>query len=263
MGTYVVSGAASGIGAATRTRLEAGGHLVIGVDLAGSDIDADLGTPAGRASAAAAVADQVSALAGVVPCAGLGGVTDGDPQLLVSVNYFGAVGLVTELRPLLAAAGESAVVFLSSNSATCQPGWPTDVAAACLTGDEAAARAAASVHEAVQMYPATKAALAGWARTTGIGKDWIGAGIRCNAVAPGLISTPLADQMRADPVLGVFVDAFPSAIGRPGTPEEVAEVIAFLLSPASRLIVGATVVVDGGTDAIINPHHVGAGRSLA
>ena len=58
---------------------------------------------------------------GVVPCAGVAGLTGSDSQLVVSLNYFGAVSLVSGLRPLM---GEgSGAVLISSNSVTCQPGW--------------------------------------------------------------------------------------------------------------------------------------------
>ena len=54
--TAVITGSASGIGAAIRSRLEADGLRVIGIDLAGQEIDADLSTPEGRTSAVAAAA---------------------------------------------------------------------------------------------------------------------------------------------------------------------------------------------------------------
>lgn len=263
MSRYVVTGAASGIGAATTALLRERGHHVIGVDREASAADdtvtVDLSDPAGRDAALTDVGRLLGEdpLAGVVPCAGIAGLTGVDPELMVSVNYFGAVRLVEGLLPALrrgAEAGESpAVVLLSSNSATCQPLWVRGVARACLTGDEGAARSAARGHDAVLVYPATKTALAWWARRVGTTREWAGAGIRVNAVAPGLIATPMTDRLREDPVLAGFADSYPSALRRPGRPEEVAAVIAFLLSPESSLMVGSVVFADGGTDALTHP----------
>ena len=258
---YVVSGGVSGIGAALTTVLRELGHRVTTVDLPGAaaeaDVLADLSTADGRAAAVAGVRARTDVVHGVVPCAGIAGLTGVDSRLVVSVNHFGALALVEGLRPeLLRAAdrGEGpAVVLLSSNSVTCQPGWATEVADACLDADEGTARKQAAELDAVLVYPATKASLARWARREGIGPEWAGSGIRVNAVAPGLIATPMTDRLRDDPELGVFADADPSAIGRPGRPEEIAAAIAFLLSEAASLVVGATLVVDGGTDALLNP----------
>lgn len=256
MGTYVVSGAASGIGAATAALLREQGHEVVTVDLKDADVNADLSTEEGRAEAVAAVRGRASVLHGVVPCAGVAGLTGVDPGLVVSVNYFGALALVRGLREELAAAEGASVVLLSSNSVTCQPGWNADVAAACLRDDEEGARraAAAAGAGAVEVYPATKAALAYWARSEGVKAEWVGAGIRINAVAPGMIDTPMTEGLRRDEKLGVFADAYPTALGRPGRPGEIASVIAFLLSDASSLMVGSVLFADGGTDAILNPH---------
>jgi NAD(P)-dependent dehydrogenase (short-subunit alcohol dehydrogenase family) len=262
MGTYAVTGAASGIGAATTDLLLHRGHRVVTVDRTGGagrvDVVADLATPSGRRAAV----DEVTRLSegrlnGVVPCAGLAGVSGSDSGQLVSVNYFGAVEVVAGLRPALVAAAQAdepaSVVLLSSNSVTCQPGWDIAVAKACLAGDEERARAAAARREAVVVYPATKAALAWWARRDGVGRDWAGSGVRVNAVAPGLVATPMTDGVRRDPFFGRFADRYPTALDRPGRPEEIAATIAFLLSDEASLMVGSVLVADGGTDAITWP----------
>lgn len=257
MGTYAVTGSASGIGAATAALLERRGHRVIGVDRVAADVVADLSTSAGRKEAVDRVLELAGdRLNGVVPCAGVAGMTGTDSRLVVSVNYFGAVEVVEGLRPALAAAaaaGEpAAVVMLASNSTTCQPGWAREVAAACLDDGEEAARSAAATRDSVLVYPATKAALAWWARTAGTGRTWIGAGIRVNAVAPGFIATPMTAEVTADPVLGTFAESYPTAVGRPGRAEEIAAVIAFLLSEEASLLVGSVVFADGGTDALLH-----------
>ncbi|EFQ82349.1 oxidoreductase, short chain dehydrogenase/reductase family protein [Aeromicrobium marinum DSM 15272] len=253
MRTYVVSGAASGIGAATAALLREQGGRVITVDLRDADVVADLSTAEGRAVAVAGVQQLTDVVHGVVPCAGIAGSTGVDAALVVSVNFFGAVELVRGLQPQLAAAGSSAVVLLASNSITGMPGWRASVADLCLTGDEAAARADAAQVESVMVYPATKAALAWWARREGITEQWIGCGIRLNAVAPGMIASPMTDRLLADPEIGPLVEAYPTALGRLGRADEVAQLIAFMLSDANSLMVGSVVYADGGTDAMFHP----------
>jgi NAD(P)-dependent dehydrogenase (short-subunit alcohol dehydrogenase family) len=251
--TYVVSGAASGIGAAAAALLRGQGDRVITVDLHDADVTADLGTPDGRAAAVAGVRELTDVVHGLVPAAGIAGRTGIASDLLVSVNFFGAVALVRGLHDELAAANGAGVVFLASNSITGMPGWNAPVAQACLRDDEELARTEAAKVESVMVYPSSKAALAWWARREGVKPEWAGAGIRLNAVAPGATETPMVEQMRADPLLGPAVDAYPTAIGRIGRPEEVAATIGFLLSEGAANIVGAVVFVDGGTDAMLHP----------
>jgi NAD(P)-dependent dehydrogenase (short-subunit alcohol dehydrogenase family) len=249
--SYAVTGAASGIGAAVTARLRAAGHQVIGVDLAGSDVDADLGTTAGRASAITAIVERSGgALAGLIPCAGIAGLPGRPGSLLVSVNYFGTVELISGLHDALVAGGGS-VVAISSNSTTCQPGFPLELVDACLSGDESAARDLADQGESLVTYPATKTAIARWIRRNATAPEWIGAGVRLNAIAPGLVETALAAEQRNDATIGPLIEMFPLPIGRGGRPEEIAEAIDFLL--ASEFCVGTVLLVDGGTEALLRP----------
>jgi NAD(P)-dependent dehydrogenase (short-subunit alcohol dehydrogenase family) len=252
--TFVLTGVASGMGRATKDHLEAEGHRVIGVDRADAEVVADLGTAAGRAAAV----EQVTALAGgrldgAAMFAGVVGATGRPGSALVSVNYFGAVVLLEALRPLLAAAGESAALVISSNSVTIQPGWDPEVVTACLSGDEPAARELADRQDSLAAYPATKAALARWVRRSAPGPQWAGAGIRLNALAPGMVETPLVAETRADPVLGSLMEALPLPLGRGGDPAELAALAAFLLGPHGRFFCGSVVLCDGGTEALLRP----------
>jgi NAD(P)-dependent dehydrogenase (short-subunit alcohol dehydrogenase family) len=248
----IVTGSASGMGAATRTRLEQAGQRVIGIDLHDAEIVADLGTPAGRDGAIAAVADLTGgAVDSLVTWAGLTGLTTVTGSALVSVNYFGTVALLTGLRPLLARGDQPAAVAISSNSTTCMPGVPADVAELCLAGDEAGARTAADAAGGIRSYPASKLAVARWVRRNAPTAAWAGAGIMLNALAPGAVETPMLAATRNDPVIGQFVDTFPVPAGRTGQPAELAEFAAFLLGPHARFCCGSVIFVDGGTEALL------------
>ena len=190
MGTIVVTGSASGMGATTSARLSREGHRVIGVDLKDADVVADLSLPEGRQAAIEGVMSRAGgALDGLVTFAGLAGRPGRPGSLVVSVNYFGTVELLAGLRPLLAQGRDAAAVAISSNSTTCQPGVRVDLVDACLAGDEAAAIALADTIASIDVYPATKTAIARWVRRHAPQPDWIGAGITLNAIAPGS-STP-------------------------------------------------------------------------
>ena len=251
MGTFCISGAAGGIGAATRAQLEAAGHRVIGVDLRGSDVDADLSTVEGRAGAVDAVLERCDGvLHGLAPLAGLNGTQGPDPT--VRVNYFGAIALVDGLHDALAAANGSSVVFASSVATTMTPGLSREHADVLLAGDEGAAIESFARHGWLA-YPATKLALSYWLRDQAITPRWIGAGIRVNAVAPGVIDTRMTTSLYEIEGMDAALASIPKPIGRHGRAEEIANVISFLLSPAASYVVGQTWFVDGGTDAALQP----------
>lgn len=89
-------------------------------------------------------------------------------------------------------------------------------------------------------------------RRSAPGPDWAGAGIRLNAVAPGLVETPFVDETRADPVLGQLIGGFPLPLGRGGRADEVAELVCYLLT-GGTFFSGSFLVCDGGTEALLRP----------
>ena len=250
MRTIAVSGSASGIGAAVRARLEASGERVIGIDLRDAEVVADLGTPGGRAAAVAAALEHAGGrLHGVVACAGVGPHV-GVPALVVSVNYFGAVALLEGLRPALAAS-RGAAVAVGSNSALLAAA-DTELADACLAGDEPHARARATAAPGPGAYAGAKLALHRWVRRQATGPAWAGAGVRLNAVAPGATATPLLRAGLDDPILGPAIRAFPVPLGL-GQAPQVAAPIVFLLGPDAAWCCGSILVADGGSEALCAP----------
>lgn len=243
MRTIAVTGSAGGIGSALRKRLEAQGDTVIGIDVRDAEVIADLASGDGRSAMVAAVTEHSGgALGGVVAAAG---VTHDDGALVTSINFFGAVATLEGLRPLLRAGGSA--VAVSSNSTTTQPGLLLEHVEACLGGDEAAARAVAG--HGVGAYGASKLALARWVRRHAITEEWIGAGIRLNAICPGFIDTPMTVDSR-DFILGLG-DLYPIPIGRAGQATEVAGLLAYLLSADAGFFCGSVITMDGGTDATL------------
>jgi NAD(P)-dependent dehydrogenase (short-subunit alcohol dehydrogenase family) len=246
MRAICITGSAGGIGAATRARLEREGARVIGVDVRDAEVIADLSTPTGREAMVAGVADLCGGtLDGLVAAAGI----MGNEPPVVAINYFGAIATLEGLRPLLARGSDASAVAISSNSTTTTPGLPLDLVDVILAGDEAAALAAAGRAPGVFAYPASKLALARWVRHHAPQPDWIGAGIRLNAIAPGVIETPMTKN-DLEFIFGI-PDIFPVPIGRPGRPEEIASLLAYLLSPDAGFFCGSVVFSDGGTDAAV------------
>jgi NAD(P)-dependent dehydrogenase (short-subunit alcohol dehydrogenase family) len=251
MGAIAITGAGSGIGAATRARLQRAGKRVIGVDIRGAEIAADLGKERGRALAAKEViAASSGELQGVVLCAGVG-PSHGSSPLIVSVNYFGAVALLDRLFDHLKAASPAAAVAISSNSATTVPEIPADLVSAMLEGDEGNSRWVAESVDPTLAYAASKLALARAVRRRA--PAWAQAGVRLNAVAPGAVRTPLLEAGLEDPALGPLIRAVPMPVGDFGRPEQIAALIEFLLSDDASFLVGSVVFADGGTDALTRP----------
>ncbi|MGI5328340.1 SDR family oxidoreductase [Actinomadura nitritigenes] len=243
--TYVVTGSASGIGAATARLLREYGADVIGCDLSDAEIQADLSTPDGRQSLVDQVASR-GAIDAVLSIAG-GGKTG-----LLQTNYFGTVATLEGLRPLLAQSESPRAVVVSSTSSLS----PADerVLQACLDGDEAAAvayvEADPSAGSAAGAYGAAKRALNRWVRRVAPTPEWAQAGIALNAVASGVVDTPAASWILASEETRIAVEtAAPQPFGGfPGRPEWVAELICWLAGAGNRFVTGQIIFADGGAE---------------
>lgn len=260
MKTVIVTGAASGMGAAVRRRMLADGCRVIGVDLRDADILADLSTEAGRAAAIDAVLSQSGGrIDQLVCCAGLGPHVD-PATLVASVNYFGVVALLDGLFDALREGTQPCAVVVSSNSATLQSWDGSPLRDAYLANAEAgvlAMLAAAAQAEATRdqagyiAYASSKHAVTAAARQRALA--WGRAGVRLNVVAPGAVETPLLQAGLADPRYGDAIRDFVAPLGRRARPEEVAELIAFLCGPQAAYLHGSVLFIDGGLDAAQRP----------
>lgn len=254
MSTVVMSGCATGIGAATRKVLEAAGRRVIGIDIRDAEVIADLSTTEGRQQAIAQALELAGgAFDGLVLCAGLG------PQAqpvskVVSVNYFGAVELLDAFLPALQKGHKPAAVVISS-VASAQLAWDKNPLATHLeAGDEAMAQAivtGAGEHGGNLAYAGTKNALTVAVRKRSAA--WGKAGVRLNSVAPGATETPLLQAGLQDPRFSESISKFVPPLGRRAEPAEMASVVGFLMSDAASYVHGAQLCVDGGIDALMRP----------
>ncbi len=254
MGTYAVTGSASGMGHQVAKKLRDAGHSVIGVDVKQADIVADLSTGEGRQAAAAGVlAASGSKLDGAVLAAGLGPTrAAGRARLVAQVNFFGVVDLLDAWRPALGAADRPKVVVFSSNSTSIMPIVPARTVRAFLAHDsEKAVRSVRLLgkNSSVFVYAASKIAVTRWVRREAIKAEWAGAGIRLNALAPGAIMTPMLQESLSAPKGGERFQSVPVPIGGYGDAGQLADWALFMLSDAADFLCGSVLFVDGGTDA--------------
>jgi NAD(P)-dependent dehydrogenase (short-subunit alcohol dehydrogenase family) len=250
MGTIAISGCATGIGAATRKRFEADGHRVIGIDLRDVEVVADLSTPEGRGRAIDETLQACGGrLDGTVLCAGLGGHI-GENATVASVNYFGVADLLDGLFPALQRGEEPSAVVMCSNSAQLVPNAiDTPLVQAMLARDEPESRRVAEEECSGQLvYMLSKNAVGTDVRRRALA--WGDAGVRINALAPGPIETPLLQGGLDTPGIGDAIREFKVPVGRWGRPEEIAEVVAFLMGPHGGFVHGSIWYVDGGADAL-------------
>ena len=242
--TALVTGAASGIGAAVARRWGATGARVILLDRDGEVVGAvaagipdatvlvhDLSDPQAIAAIAAEVADA-GGLDVLVNAAGIVIESDDDEALTrtLAVNLEASVRLTRHLVPQLRAADAPRVVNIGSVQA-----------------DRAGSGSVA--------YAASKGGL--HAATRALAVDLADHGILVNAVAPGFIDTPMArladgiTESDTDWFRSVYVEHGRIPLRRPGSAEEVAVAVEFLASAANTYITGAVLAVDGGLGAAL------------
>ncbi|MFI8683889.1 SDR family NAD(P)-dependent oxidoreductase [Brevundimonas diminuta] len=240
----IVTGAARGIGASATRALAAAGAMVTGLDLSGPPADTAESPPSSvfayetcdvssRASTRAAVDRAVAAMGGLdvlIHAAGVQrytpaeAITDEEWELVVGVNARGTMTANQAVFPHLRDRGGRIVNFASAAGALGLRGC---------------------AH-----YAASKGAVLAWTRT--IAQEWGPYGISVNAIAPGMW-TPMYDATRA----GMTPDQLEAHDrgmamliplgGRLGDPDaDMAPVLVFLASDASRFITGQTLAVDGG-----------------
>jgi NAD(P)-dependent dehydrogenase (short-subunit alcohol dehydrogenase family) len=269
--TCVVTGSASGIGAATARRLREAGDRVIGCDLHDAEVIADLATEAGRA----ALTESVARLCGGALDAVIANAGGGPAETMLQLNFFGAVATLAGLRPLLAKSSAPRAVAISSISALRDP--PPGLVDACLVMDEAAALAAArraydagalgrsgddGMPDAAQaplaLYGAAKAALQRWCRKSAPSPAWAGAGITLNVVALGFYDTPAAAYLLNDPERRAVMAALTPLRGSyPGRPEAAAALIAWLAGPENTQVTGQILFADGGFESRVRAEEPG------
>jgi 3alpha-hydroxysteroid 3-dehydrogenase len=248
----VITGSASGIGAAIRARLEKAGDRVIGIDLRDAEIIADLATVEGRQKAVTEVKRRFGdAIDRFVACAGISS-DDPSPSRIASTNYFGMIDLLDSLFDSLKRGKDPAAIVISSNSAQLRVLDDEPYVLALLEHDEAKARRIIDeLGDTILAYMGSKNAVARAIRRRAM--DWGNAGVRLNAVAPGNTNTPQLQRCLNDPVIGELIRAVPRPLNRNAEPDEIAVMVAFLLSRDASYAHGAVYYVDGGIDAVARP----------
>jgi 2,3-dihydro-2,3-dihydroxybenzoate dehydrogenase len=248
--TAVVTGAASGIGQGAASRLVGEGWTVYGIDVAPDRLEATRASLGGNfkpvvcdiasadaitaafreVGAATAKLDALICCAGVLRVGPLESMSVEDYDLVFNINTRGTWLCARAALPLLrkaASAENPARIVLLSSIAALRP--------KIMSG----------------AYAGSKAAVSQLTRIMAV--EWAASNVLVNAIAPGTVDTPMV-RPHAQPGANTgYKTSGISPLGRVAQAADIADVIGFLLSPASKYVTGTTIPVDGGTQAAFVP----------
>lgn len=236
--TCLVTGAAQGIGGAVTRAFLREGARVIATDLQEDRLAQAYGGKAACTTARLDVTDAQAALdlarahhdvEVLVNCAGWvanGALLDAGPDDLersFAINVLSMEKMIRAFLPAMLAARKGSIVNIAS------------VVSSVMAAPNRFA------------YGTSKAAVVGL--TMSVARDYIGQGVRCNAISPGTVDSPsLGDRLRATgdeaAARAAFIARQP--MGRIGRPEEIAEVAVLLASDEAGFMTGTNIVIDGG-----------------
>lgn len=239
--TAIVTGAASGIGAATARLFGEVGATVVAADLDGAGAERTASETPGRHGTTVDITDEQSVIALVEHTHQLSGRID------ILVNVAGIGSTTTALDTCLQQWEDVFAVNVRGTFLCCKHALPrmieprdgAIVNIASVAGLVGLRRGAA--------YCASKGAVIAFTRALAI--DHVAQGVRVNCICPGTVDSPWVRRLVDD--AGESLDALRARqpMGRLGTPEEIAQTALHLASPAGRFYTGSALVIDGGLTA--------------